>query len=223
MDYDKDGILDLIGGHFGGFVFLARGTTKGKGLFELPTTLNDAKGAPHSAGEFWDTAKKSWGGDKTQAHVLGIYPLMFDWDSDGDRDLVWGGYRGKLLLMKNEGTSKEAKFSPKRAFVRVEKKALEVSGGCSPAIADWNQDGVWDLLVADSAGVIRLYENAGTSKEPHFKKERTFVLARRELSYVKMATGDLNGDGAPDLVYGGKSSKTSTQLWVIYGKKSSGR
>ena len=42
MDFNGDGTLDLVGGQFGGFVYVALG--KGKGQFAPPAKLKDEKG-----------------------------------------------------------------------------------------------------------------------------------------------------------------------------------
>ena len=208
MDYD----LDLLGGQFGGFVFLARGT--GKGDFAAPTKLKDAKGAEVSFGQVWtDHWTKSGGLDE-----IGLYHLAVDWDGDGDLDLLTGGYSGSLGVRLNEGTRKEPKLSTTLSPILAGEAKLKVAAGNSPVFADLDGDGLRDLVVASSKGKIRFYKNVGTAKAPAFAKG-VLLLTKAGASYLKVTAGDLNGDGVVDLVFGAQVKGSKHPIWVMYGVK----
>lgn len=212
MDYDGDGHLDLVAGQFGGYVFLARGT--GKGDFSAPEKLKDPAGAALSFGRVW--AKqwvKSGGLDE-----IGLYHLALDWDGDGDLDLLTGGYSGSLGIRLNEGTRTAPKLSATLKPVLAGEAKLKVAAGNSPAFADFDGDGLRDLVVASSKGKIRFYKNVGDAKAPAFAAG-VVILTKAKSRYLKVAAGDLNGDGVTDLVFGAQVKGTKHRLWVMYGVK----
>lgn len=212
MDYDGDGNLDLLGGQFGGYVFLARGT--GKGDFGAPAKLQDAAGADLSFGQVWTTQWTKSGG----LNEIGLYHLAVDWDGDGDLDLLTGGYGGSLGVRLNEGTRKEPKLSTTLTPVKAGEKKLKVAAGNSPAFSDFDGDGLRDLVVASSKGKIRFYKNTGSAKAPAFA-EGVVILEKKGARYLKVAAGDLNGDGVTDLVFGAQIKGSKNPIWVMYGKK----
>ncbi len=63
--------------------------------------------------------------------------------------------------------------------------AISVSGYSVPAVADWNEDGLKDLIVGEGTaffdGKVRIYLNIGSNQAPEFAG---FVYAQQE-------TGDL--------------------------------
>lgn len=61
--------------------------------------------------------------------------------------------------------------------VRVGDEVLDVehTGHAAPFVADFNKDGIVDLLVGEFyRGRLRIYENAGTNSEPRFHGYRLF-------------------------------------------------
>jgi hypothetical protein len=52
---------------------------------------------------------------------------------------------------------------------------VEHMGHAAPFVADYNNDGVQDLLVGEFyKGRLRIYENIGTNPEPRFESYRVF-------------------------------------------------
>jgi len=215
VDYDGDGELDLLGGQFGGYVFLARGT--GKGDFEAPAKLTDVKGAVVSLGQVWSDEASQWQKSEGPIQEIGLYPLAVDWDGDGDLDLLTGGYSGSLGVRINQGTRQKPQLAATLTAVKAGGRPLEVEAGNSPAFADCDGDGLRDLVVASSRGTIRLYLNVGTAKAPKFA-EGVVILRKAGASYLKVAAGDLNGDGVTDIVFGAKL-EGKQPLWISYGVK----
>lgn len=148
VDHDGNGTLDIVSGNFGGtFVYFA-GT--GPGAFAPDgVVLKDRHGEELSVDGHSD-------------------PVFYDWDGDGDLDLLSGCMSGGVYLATNQGSRTEPAYD---AFV-----TLVLSAGRSGAlnwrvtaddshlkmpqndtriwVDDVDGDGKADLLVGDSATVI---------------------------------------------------------------------
>ncbi|MFH1614451.1 MAG: VCBS repeat-containing protein [Planctomycetota bacterium] len=150
-------------------------------------------------------------------------PTWFDWDSDGDKDLIVGAKHtffcpegiceaGKVYVYLNrptaEGPSLDAAF-----FAQADGNdlACPVSGclACFPRVVYWDSDQRKDLLVGKSDGRIQIFLNVATEQEPAFD-EGTFLQAgpagsKTDIFVVARAcpaVTDWNNDGKKDLVVG---------------------
>lgn len=140
MDWDGDGDVDLLVGSRRGRVLLVAntGTAKAPKLGE-PVDLS-AGGAP----------LKTPNGDAG--------PHAADWDGDGDLDLLVGDDAGRVTLFRNAGTRKEPRLEAGVELLppkgdRVVEERCRTTEMCAirakPWMADWNGDGLADLLVGD--------------------------------------------------------------------------
>lgn len=79
------------------------------------------------------------------------------------------------------------------------------------AIADWNDDGLPDLLVGGATGHVLCYANSGTKTKPDFPSAKIILTADGKpldvgWSAAPLAT-DWNGDGVTDLLCGGERNR----------------
>ena len=109
-------------------------------------------------------------------------PVGFDWDGDGDMDIISGDSAGYVAFFENlsgPGVAKPKFAAPK--LLQADGKTLRIMAGGNGSIqgpaeakwgyttlsvADWDGDGLPDLIVNSILGKVVWYKNIGTRKEP---------------------------------------------------------
>jgi len=130
-------------------------------------------------------------------------PALVDIDADGDMDAVLGRYEGDLRYLENIGSS----TSP--LFVEITGAAnpfdgIDVEWTSSPAFADMDGDGDFDLALGHPFSGVKYFENTGTPGAAVFveRTDGANPFAAVAGSYAKTALADLDGDGDIDAVVG---------------------
>lgn len=164
IDWDADGDIDLIVGDEDGRVALVENTGRIAGRvpgFSPPVYFQQQA-------------------DRLKCGALAT-PVGFDWDGDGDDDIVSGNTAGYVEFFENLGAGEQGMprwAAPKRLaadgkIIRIQAgENGSVQGPCEAkwgyttlSVADWNVDGLPDLVVNSIWGKVVWYENAGTRKE----------------------------------------------------------
>ena len=215
VDFNGDGILDLVCGDEDGRVALLEGT--GKMVDGVPQFL-----APRYFRQIAQDVKFG---------SLSI-PVSVDWDGDGLDDLIVGNSPGYVGFIKNLGGSPPRWAAP--VDLAADGKVIREQAGpngsiqgpaerkwgyTNPSVADWDGDGLPDLIINGIWGRVLWYRNVGTRTAPQLAAGRPIEVAwngptptpawnwwkpaGRELITQWRSTPlaiDLNRDGLTDLV-----------------------
>ncbi len=159
FDFDGDGRIDLLVGDEDGSVSLVRNTgklRKGMPLFANPQHL----------------IQKA---DLVKFGALST-PFSFDWDADGEEDIITGNSAGEIALIKNLGGGKKwaapALFTVKGKPFRVmagengsiQGPAERKWGYTVLSVADWDADGKPDIIMNSIWGKIEWMRGLGGLK-----------------------------------------------------------
>jgi hypothetical protein len=223
-DLNGDGHADMISGsYWPGDISVFYG--QGKGQFAAGKFLEDASGKNANAGPPWESAKKP------QMDSLAAAPWLVDWDADGDLDLLVGNIAGHVVLLSNDGDSKTPKFT-RKGPIDAGGQVLSVDNNdAGPTAADWDGDGLWDLVVGGGAGTVMFFRNEGTRQAPKFAAGVELVKGKghgalphgeepkQPASRCKPHVCDWNGDGTLDLLVGDFTSITGPEPKLTEAQK----
>ncbi len=209
VDFNADGFVDIVTGTYDGSPHVALGSAEG---FTKPTHILDRDGNRMILEMYWDHTADTWNmGDE---HCTSA--AAFDWDADGDFDILLGDYnKGHLAVRINEGTNEKPAFSTNNTPVRVGDEPFAVKGGMSaPQLIDWDGDGLTDILTGGmKEGGVYFYRNTGELGKPAFAPAETIVESDVSLKEKSGPNNgcypfahDVDGDGDLDLLVGGYST-----------------
>ncbi|GEM_PF-674154 len=194
----------MISGSWPGEIFFFAGAKDG--AYEESVKLNDESGKPVNVG---------------QASAVALH----DWDGDGDLDLLIGVIEGDVKFVPNLGGNGVPRFGAAQA-VSAAGDNIKMTGDAGPTVADWDGDGVDDLICGDGNGSVWFYRATGRGEKglptlaagveliPKIssdERKATFEStsgdlegrnARRAGDRPKVCVTDWNHDGRPDLLVG---------------------
>ncbi|MFC1499266.1 FG-GAP repeat domain-containing protein, partial [Verrucomicrobiota bacterium] len=195
MDWNNDGRKDLVTGYTLGEIRIYLNT----GSDLAPAFNNGSSGFTllQVGGTAFDAAYNST-------------PEIVDWDNDGDWDILCGNYSGYVYLLVNDAGPGAVPSFSSSSLITDNGSNLDVGAESHPVVFDWNGDGKKDLLVGDSNGKIRYYENVGTDAAPSFNGFSFVQAAGADIDvgeYARPEIFDWNNDLVSDLVVGASDGR----------------
>uniref|UniRef100_UPI0034DFBD61 FG-GAP-like repeat-containing protein n=1 Tax=Candidatus Thiodubiliella endoseptemdiera TaxID=2738886 RepID=UPI0034DFBD61 len=131
-------------------------------------------------------------------------PILVDIDGDGDLDLVMGESYGTLKYYQNTGTTSNPAYEVKTGDSNPF-NGIDVGNLSAPTLADIDGDDDLDLVVGESDGTLKYYQNTGTTSNPAYEAKTgddnpfNGIDAGYSSSPI---LADIDGDGDLDLVVG---------------------
>ncbi len=128
--------------------------------------------------------------------------VVTDYNHDGDLDLLVDGSNGYTLYLGGPGLT----FTPASSLISKD----QITPTVSPVTGDFNQDGLQDIIAAcvgHNCVSVSLGKPGGGFREPFLIPVPSSRL---------LATGDLDGDGLPDLI------GTGEVMWTALSSRAPG-
>lgn len=205
-DFDGDGDLDLLCGEFlDGFTYFQNVGTRTAPRYAPGVRVGDSQGNPLGM------------------DVQMIVPIAFDWDRDGDHDLIVGDEDGRVALVENLGqqTAQGTPIFNQPRYFQQRADELKCGALATPFAVDWDGDGDQDILSGNTGGYIEWFENLSGPKveNPTWGAPRrlqaggkTFRVmagpngsiqgpAEAKWGYTTFTVADWDHDGLMDIVY----------------------
>lgn len=182
------------------------------GSFAEPRRLLHDDGTELMAGMYWDDDANVWTGTDASgdAKAHGNSIGLVDFDDDGLVDLLIGCSDGRIFLRRGVASEDGPRFTLRNEKIRYGRRSLFVEeGGATPVAADWDGDGLFDIVSGSKTGGVFVWLNVGERGAPSFSAPQRLVEdapdpadPKRPHHRVQVCVSDYDGDGRADLLVG---------------------
>lgn len=175
-DFDRDGDLDLICGEFrDSFTFFLNTGSRTKPVYAEGQTL-------------------MVGDEPLTMDLQMIVPVAFDWDRDGDLDLICGDEDGRVALLEGKGvTWQGVPIFEKPVYFQQSARDVKFGALATPYGVDWDQDGDEDIICGNTAGYIGFFENLGGGEHPKWAKVKLLKAGGQTIRILAGRNGSIQG------------------------------
>ncbi|TET91232.1 MAG: PKD domain-containing protein [Methanomassiliicoccales archaeon] len=196
IDFDGDGILDLIIGDQDGDVWFFRGTALGGSPVVEFVSILTASGTRQPL--------------KVGPPGFGMAtPVAVDWRNIGRADLIVGEVNGWIWLFTDDGD--ETYSSEGRAHNETGKPIRTFWLNSAPGVGDWDGDMWLDLIVGDQNGYIHFWRRNIVLGDLFNFTDMGYLMADgsplKVSSYANPYVDDWNADGDLDILIGEESGR----------------
>ena len=177
IDWDKDGDIDIICGDEDGRV----------AFIEHTGNISPKDSTP----VFKEPRYFQQQAENVKFGAL-VTPFAYDWDSDGDQDLVCGNTAGHIGFIENLSSPgvEFPKWAPPKHLqaggetIRIQagengsvQGPAEAKWGYTTlSIADWDKDGLPDIIANSIHGEVIWYRNNGTRRQPSLEAAKPVLV-----------------------------------------------
>jgi len=167
-DMNGDGLRDLVSGCY-----------TSRGVFMFPRTDDPANPLGPRVELLDEHGKSLLRLPEYPEHSKGTFPAPVDWDLDGDLDLVIGNLDGSIHLRLNVGTTTKPVFSSIGTPLQSAGREIMIGDGrnghAAVSVADWDNDGRFDLIAGCIDGSVTWFRNIGKPGQPEFGEQQSLV------------------------------------------------
>ncbi len=199
MDWDNDTDKDLIVGEYNGNIryYQNIGTASNPSLHYVG--IMQAGGLTIDVGDYSTTC-------------------VNDWNADGLPDLLAGESDGVINYYRNVGTLTNPVLGAGTLLNLAAGGSIDVGYRSAPVVADFNSDGLKDLVSGEVNGKLYYYQNNGTNANPLLAAGvylQTGTLQVTTAGTSRPAVIDWNNDGHMDLVVGSYDARLRRFNWAV--------
>ncbi|MFO1065055.1 MAG: VCBS repeat-containing protein [Pirellulales bacterium] len=203
-DFDGDGDFDLICGEFlDGFTYFQNVGSRTQPEYAVGKRLRADDGSP------------------LHMDLEMIVPIAFDWDRDGDPDLIVGDEDGRVAFVECVRPGPEGPVFRRPSYFEQVPDQLKCGALATPFGVDWDDDGDTDIVSGNTSGEILFFENlsgAGVER-PSWNAPAKIAAggkpfrvmagpngsiqgpAEAKWGYTTLNVADWDGDGRKDIVF----------------------
>ena len=175
-DFDGDGDLDLLCGEF-------------RDTFTYFQNIGSRTQPRYAAGK-----KLMIGNDLLTMDLQMILPVAFDWDRDGDMDLICGDEDGRVAFIEHTGKiEKGVPVFKNPVYFRQKAAPVKFGALATPFGVDWDSDGDDDIICGNTAGYIGFIENLSGGTTPKWAEPVKLKAAGKTIRFQAGANGSIQG------------------------------
>lgn len=161
FDTDGDGLQDLVIGNYGIF-------QSGTGTYK--NGLHVFKNIGTATSPSFQLVNNDYENIGSLNLTGPLFPAFGDLDGDTAKDMIIGEDDGKFTYFHNAASAGQPASFPNPVANYMN---IDVGNNSTPQLIDLNHDGLLDIVTGNKKGILKYFQNAGTSTIPFFSNVPT--------------------------------------------------